>query len=232
MKKNASVTKFNFSFSILFALGKKLETLTRRDLEILLSYGITAGDIERLQQKRIEIEEIPSDEEYMGILKSCTAEKDKYPDLVKVNISSVMVRVGDTFGENSGIYTRFGTSGLSKLNDNDLLVCDRRVIRQINANLPALQAKGFTNQLLEETTSLSNQYGISLGLQEDAKLARETATEERVSMANDFYDEIMRICEFGKDYWYTRNEAKYSEYVIYNTSSGTKEDNENPGNPA
>lgn len=58
---------------------------------------------------------------------------------------------------------------------------------------------------------------------DDAIADREIATEERTEKANLLYADLVKLCTFGKEIWAHSNEAKYNDYVIYNTPTGSPE---------
>ena len=59
-----------------------------------------------------------------------------------------------------------------------------------------------------------------IDVQDTAIRTRNESTQVRVEMANVLYGIIVELFDFGKDYWYTRNEAKYNDYIIYDTPGG------------
>ena len=232
MKKTVASFNFKFSYADLIGLGEKTKSLMGRDQAELLTYNINERDRAAVSEATSELQDLPTDDEYKGTIIEFTTTKDKLADEVKVGIRTIMVRVADAFGENSGIYRRFGTAGLSKLTDLDLLQCCKRVLRMANEYMAQLQAKGLTAQMIEGLNTNCTQFDLAIATKEDAVLAREVATEHRITLANDLYTRIVRISGFGKDYWYTRNEAKYNDYIIYDTPTGTKETAVPPVTPA
>ena len=232
MKKTVASFNFKFSYADLIGLGEKTNSLMGRDQEELLTYSVNDQDRTAIAEATAELQDLPTDDEYKGTIIEFTATKDKLADEVKVGIRTFMVRVADAFGENSGTYSRFGTAGLSKLADLDLLQCCKRVLRMANTYSAQLQAKGLTAAMIEGLNTNCTQLDLAIAAKEDAVLAREVATEHRVTLANDLYARIVRISGFGKDYWYTRNEAKYNDYIIYDTPTGTKETTVPPVTPA
>ncbi len=220
MKKLALTPIFRFSFGTLIGFGEKTGSLMSRDQAELLTYGVTDADRSFVLQKTDELKNMPADDEFLGVGMERTTTKDSIADRLRVEIRSYMIRVADVYGENSGTYRRFGTAGLSKLTDSDLLLCCKRVLRLTGTYFDALKDKGITQQMVESLTNFCSQFDDALGLKEDADMDREVAAEQRMELANELYTKINRICGFGKDYWYTRSEAKYNDYVIYDTPSG------------
>jgi hypothetical protein len=50
--------------------------------------------------------------------------------------------------------------------------------------------------------------------------SRDNATENRVLKGNELYDLLANeLCEAGKEYWRTLSEAKYNDYIIYDSPS-------------
>ena len=55
------------------------------------------------------------------------------------------------------------------------------------------------------------------------------ATEKRVEELNALYALVIKYAGIGQDIFYEENEAKYNDYVIYDTPSGLPP--ENPDGP-
>lgn len=49
---------------------------------------------------------------------------------------------------------------------------------------------------------------------------RDIATENRIEALNALYALVMKYAGTGQDIFYEENEAKYNDYVIYDTPSG------------
>ena len=86
---------------------------------------------------------------------------------------------------------------------------------------------GLTNVHIKELKALATDFDDAMEAQSDAIADREIGTMERTSIANEIYAEISRICDTGKGIWKDVNEAKYNDYIIYNTH-GAKPEEETP----
>ena len=60
---------------------------------------------------------------------------------------------------------------------------------------------------------------------------RDLATESRIETLNTLYALLMKYASIGQDIFYELNEAKYNDYVIYDTPSGLPEDDVLPVEP-
>ena len=80
---------------------------------------------------------------------------------------------------------------------------------------------------IKELKALATDFDDAMEAQSDAIADREIGTMERTIIANEIYAEISRICDTGKGIWKDVNEAKYNDYIIYNTP-GAKPEEETP----
>ncbi len=220
MRKSEVKPIFNQSFADLMQLGDKADDLMERDAVELLPYGVDAtfrSDTATLTQ---DLKDFPTDEELQGAAAEQTEIKNESADVVKVLIRSVMVRAKNAFGESSAKYRRFGTKGLDELTDNDLLKCGKRVVRTATLFQVPLSAKGLTPAMIAALNTKVTTFDDDIDAQDDAIRQRDNATEDRIELGNALYKKITELFDYGKDYWITRDEAKYNDYVIYDQPAG------------
>lgn len=224
--------KFKFSIAKLCGWGDSCLTLYEKDFSILEAYGINAAFKLNVETKLQELRNFPSDNELFGASIDLCEVKDKTAEELRVAIRTIMSRVENVFKKGSGQWKRFGTKGLSQMNDNLLSRCGFRVGRMCNIYLAKLASKGVTPALLNELQILSTTFYNNIDEFQDAELERVCVTTERRKLANDLYDLIVEMFDYGKDYWSTRNDAKYKAYIIYNTPSGrSSKKDKNPADP-
>ena len=146
--------------------------------------------------------------------------KDRFLDVMKVNIRDVMVRVKKVFPEGDGLYERFGTKGMDALNDVDLIRIGFRVVRMANFYLDDLAPKGLTQPIIDALEADVKKADDAYNDQQDAISLRYSTTRQRINIANEVYGIVVELFDYGKTYWVTRNAAYYKDYVIYNTPDG------------
>jgi len=220
MKKEEPKTDFNFSYAALEQLGDKADDLMDRDATELADYGVDATYRTDLAAKTQALKEHPTDEELQGTVSEATEIKNAASDTLKVSIRGVMVRVKQVFKVGSAKYKQFGTKGLDDMTVNELVRCGRRVSRMATKYLTELAPKGVTATMITDLDTLIGAMDDAIDDLDTANRDRNVATQERVDMANDLYANIVELFDFGKDHWYTRSEAKYNDYIIYNVAGG------------
>jgi hypothetical protein len=220
MRKSVLKTIFNFSFAYLSQLADRILLLIERDSSVLANYGVDDDLKASIAESNQALKEMPTDEEWMGDVSDATEKKDASGEAVKTVIRDIMVRAKKVFGEHSAKYRKFGTKGMDELKDHDLYRCATRVARVASTYLSQLSAKGLTQDIIDDLKAKAAQYDIDLTAKEDFVADRDVATEERIILANSIYTKLVEVCDYGRTYWSDKSEAKYNDYVIYNTADG------------
>ena len=215
MQMNEYRPDFHMPYSALMQLGDTAVLLAQRDTAELSFYGINEEYINLLKQKTSALKNMPTDEELLAGVSIGTAKKNDTADAIRTAVRSIMIRAKIVYGYNSAAYNNFGVKGLDRMNDNELLRCAKRVARIAEENLTALSEKGLTQ---EEITALYNRtqdYDYTIDAKDIAVSRRDRASAQRITIANELYELIKEVFDYGKDYWYSRQEAKYNDYIIY-----------------
>jgi hypothetical protein len=223
MKKKIASFAFNISLPVFIVLARAKTGFMRRDLVEFQKYGLTEAILTAIDTMTTEFEAIPTDEELLGDQVIATQEKDAQALKVKEILGSIMTRAANKFGAESGKYRKFGVWEISTLDGGKLSYTASRALRVAKGYLTELESEGLTQAILTDFEAMIQTYNTKLGVQEDAISNRDIASENRAEKANAIYRLISKHCETGKQIWASTNEAKYNDYVIYDTPSGSPE---------
>lgn len=227
MKQEEIRPIFNFSYAQLTQLGDKAERLILRDLNDLALYGIDANIANSIAAQTLAFKKYPTDYELVGLVSEATKHKDNIRDQMHVMISSIMIRVKNKYGIGSPTYKRFGASELSNQSDEEIVHTARRVIRLSTEYLPSLAEKGLTQTIIDSLNSILLTFDNSIDAKAAAIDTRDESTQKRITIANALYTQISEVFDYGKDYYYTRDEAKYNDYIIYDNPTSNLPDDTN-----
>lgn len=226
MKKKELFRLYNFSDGKLVTIGKEKIAFMRRDLVEFEKYGIKEPNLEDLETRIDGFLDTETDVEAVNTLKSTTTAKDTRAEELRVAIREVMARVILVFEEGSPNYKKFGTEALSQQLDSDLLITSKRVVRVANEFLAMLAPHGVTTEMINVIVDLRNKFE-DLIVDVKVKIGeRDTQQQLRVEKGNAIYEVLAKYCGIGINIWTTKDVAKYNDYVIYNTTSGDDESNE------
>jgi hypothetical protein len=229
MEKKPAARDYFFPDAILVVKANNILTCARRDAAEFVQRNMTEeNSFAPFEQDKDAFKNLPTDDELLADQQDTTDIKNKQADAIKVQIRTIMTAAKSLFGEGSAKYNRFGTKGMDTLSDAELLKCTRRVVRTCDNFAALLATKGVTAAIVTNLTAMATDFEEAIDNQLDAINDRNIAGEERVEMGNALYKQMASIADTGKDIWVTVNEAKYNDYVIYNTKSGESEEPPTP----
>ena len=71
-------------------------------------------------------------------------------------------------------------------------------------------------------TEACRNFENSLNLQKDKVSDSDIAVEHRVDQGNKIYEELVILCNIGKDIWAESDTSKYENYTIYESNNDQK----------
>ena len=162
----------------------------------------------------------PSDETLESSKMTLTENKDASRSVLEKSMRTIFNMAANKFGSKSAQYKAFGRADISNQSDAEIVRTCKVMVTAARANLPALESEGLTEEKIEKL----NSYGIALDENIDAAAKgvtdRDLATEKRIEELNALYALVIKYAGIGQDIFYEVNEAKYNDYVIYDTPSG------------
>ena len=192
-----------------------------RDATELEAYGINEDTRNELRAARDAFSDNATDEELMGNLVIATQAKNTTRTDLRQQIRQVADRARYKYGEEDGRYRKFGVEGLSRLKDDELLRCARRVVRVGTEFLADLASTGLTAPILATLLATANTFDEQIDAQHSAIKERDLAVDTRIALGNEMYRLLVSLAGFGKLCWGDTNEAKYNDYVLTHTTSGS-----------
>lgn len=216
MKKDKVEAEYRMPLAGLVGLGKKGKRILTRDLSVLgPEANLTQAVIDDIETRTTDVENFETDEEMLVIVNQKTYQKDKKRLELTTKISDGMSKAAIAFGIRDVRYKRFGTGKMHSASDWEMVNIAKRCVRMFTYFLQQLSSKGMTEQKINDISTNINSYMLAIDAKEGADETRDIITDERITKANELYKILVSWFEAGKSYWYTRNESKYNDYVIY-----------------
>jgi uncharacterized protein YwlG (UPF0340 family) len=222
MKNKEILIDFNLTYGSLIQKADDLMSSAVRDLVDLIKYGMTQETIDATQLIRDEFVEMPTDAELVGDKIGKTEAKTNKAEELREGIKDIENRVGLKYGKKSWQRRKINAGELSRLSDAELCRIGYSTARIATGFVDEQGSMGLTQQLVDELKTTTQDFDDLIDQQEDAIKERDISTQERRLKANALYEKIIHISDTGKAAYYGTNEAKYNDYVIYDTASGTR----------
>lgn len=222
MKKQAINRKYNFPDADLYVQSLERIRYAQRDIAQFTKYGYDKHRLKGFMDKCEKFRQLPDDDEVLGDQMVTTEKKSTSAEKLKGAIRSVMTRVGMKYSNRSGRYRKFGTAKLGDMTDAQLLFCGRRVARVARQQIDFLAEVGMNENVIQKVVDACRQFENALNIQQDKVAERDIAVERRTEQGNVLYDELVTLCNIGKDIWVETDLAKYENYTIYESNNDQK----------
>jgi hypothetical protein len=223
MKKKESQRLYRFSDAFLKQLADQMLANVARDRQAFEQRGFNADKQQAIEQLIEEFGRIAEDEFLEGLKITRTEAKTEARQLLEKDVRTLFVMAGNVFGTASGKYKTFGDAMLTRMTDEQSVRNARVGVRAARLYMSELAGEGLTAAWLVDMEKRIAILDEAIDAQVIAIRDRNIAVEERIELGNRLYAELVRLATTGKDIFYATNEARYNDYVIYNTPTGEAE---------
>lgn len=193
-----------------------------RDIDRFTQYSY---DLDRLRAFGALCERfnsMPDDDEMVGDQMLMTEKKNDAAERLKTAIRSLMTRVEMKYNNRSGRYRKFGTAKMGDMSDAQLLFCGRRVVRVARQQIDFLADTGMSEVIIQRVADACRDFEVAMNIQQDRIADRDIAVENRTELGNKMYQELVVLCNIGKDIWADSDPVKYENYCIYESNNHQK----------
>jgi hypothetical protein len=222
-KKDKLITDFRFPYSKLKQLGDSTLLLIDRDIEEFTERGFTVSKRTAFKTTIDDFAAFATDEQLSAIQTDATATKDNERKKLEKQMRTFFLIAKIVFGESSGAYREFGNADISHQTDAELVRNARMTVAAATKYLDNLTTEGITEEKVTALEETASHFDDLIDLKTQAVHNRDLSTEQRITLANKVYALIVKYSTIGKDIWAEESPAKYNDYVLYNTPTGTVE---------
>ena len=211
---------YNLADADLCVFASNLVAKMTRDLLDLKNFGVTAQNITELETLGNVFETFPSDDYFIGTVMIATDAKLAIFDQIREVIRNMATRVELKWGLDSGQYRVLGVTGMTRFDENKLLLKSRAMHETMTKYLADLAAFGLTQAELDAWEALNESCETAMRTQSLAQSERDDSTNNRIKAGNALYEKVAEYCEIGKRVYVKTNPAKYNDYIIYGHAAG------------
>ncbi|MCB0703679.1 MAG: hypothetical protein KDC34_00150 [Saprospiraceae bacterium] len=222
MKKQHLNRKHNFPDADLHQLCLEKIAHAKRDLKQFDQYGYDLSRLKKLKGACDRFRDLPEDHELVGEQMITTDKKYLAAEQLKTAIRSLMTRVALKYNNKTGRYRKFGTAKMGDMTDAQLMFCGRRVIRVARQQIDFLADVGVNENILARIQKANQDFEKAVNIQQDRVAERDISVERRVELGNALYDELVILCNIGKDIWAERDPVEYEKYTLYESNNEQK----------
>lgn len=222
MKKQIGHRLYNIPDADLYVLCLETLKFGLRDIDIFTKYGYDKARLLGFKSLCDTFHKLPDDDELVGDQMVTTEKKSAAAEKLKTAIRGLMTRVEMKYNNRTGRYRKFGTSKIGDMSDPQLLFCGRRVVRVARQQIDFFAEVGMNETIISKVQSTTQDFENALNIQQDKVHDRDIAVERRMDQGNRMYQELVVICNIGKDIWAESDAVKYENYVLYESNNDQK----------
>ena len=222
MKKQTVHRLYNFPDADMYIQCMERIKYAHRDLVYFEKYGYSLERLKKFKALCDKFRKLPDDDELVGDQMVTTEKKYKTAEGLKTAIRSLMTSVAMKYSNRTGRYRKFGTAKLGDMTDAQLLFCGRRVIRVARQQIDFLAEVGINEQVIKRVSDAATAFERALNIQQDKVADRDIAVERRVEQGNKLYEEMIVLCNIGKDIWAESDKVKYEQFTVYDSNNDQK----------
>lgn len=222
MKKQPTNRQYNFPDADLYVQALERIKYAYRDSKQFETYSYTMERLKNFKALCDQFHALPDDDEVLGDQMIASEKKDAAAERLKSAIRSLMTRVAMKYNNRTGRYRKFGTSKLGDMTDAQLLFCGRRVVRVARQQIDFLSDVGVNDTILNRIVEAYQDFERALNIQQDKVADRDIAVERRTEIGNKVYQELVMLCDIGKDIWAEKDPVRYENYCIYESNNDQK----------
>lgn len=223
MKKNSVSREYIFPDAVLKQKADEFINLIDRDIAEFTDRGYTLAKKTELTNARDAVDNFPSDEQLEAIKIEFTAQKDAARSTLAKTMRTILNMAQNVYGLASAKYKEFGASDLARQSDAELVRNARIMTVTAEKYLSDLASEGLSADKIATLSTQRDTLDLAIDAQAKGISDRDVATEERVETLNILYRLLIKYAGIGQDIFYETDEAKYNDYVIYDTPSGEPE---------
>ena len=224
MKKQVVIRNFHLTDAVLKQKGDEFIALLDRDASDFADRGYDAAAKLNFETARNIVNAIPSDETFESAKMVKTAAKDAARNTLEKSMRTIFNMAANKLGSNSAEYRAFGNAAISDQPDAELARTYKVAVTGATTYKEELSTEGLTQEKIDNLLALGIAFDNAIDALAKGITDRDIATQDRVVALNALYALVIKYAGIGQDIYYETDEAKYNDYIIYDTPSGMPED--------
>lgn len=220
MKKDQVVRDFKLADAVLKQKADEFINLIDRDLVEFTDRGYDSKKKNEFTTARDKVDNFPSDEQLESIKMELTEQKDAARKTMEKTMRSIFNMAANVFGQYSAKYKEFGDAMISQQSDSELVRTGKSTTITATKYLDELSSEGLTEDKITALITQRETLDLAIDAQAQGISDRDVATEDRIEALNSLYSLVTKYAGIGQDIFYETDEAKYNDYIIYDTPDG------------
>ena len=195
--------------------SRQIIVLAKEDLKDLAKFGATQKDIDSLEKKLAEFKKFPDDKHFAEKVKEKTLLKYDAEEKLITTIRNFFLLFSILIPAKKESKKYFPTQKLTGLKTKELIAMAEKVITVGKKFKERLLKYDMNDDYFENLKSYIATAKKTLKNLDQVRLERIKNTNKRRDLGSSLYEQIVKLCHYGKTYWKDRDKERYKKYLLY-----------------
>ena len=211
---NKAIT-YNYSTSAIVERSREIIVLAKEDLKDLSKFGASQKDIDLLEKKLNEYKKFPDDKHFAEKVREKTQLKYNAEEKLITTIRNFFLLFSIIIPTKKESKKYFPTQKLTGLKTKELILMGERVITVGKKFKERLQKYNMNDDFFENLKTYISATKKSVKNLDQVRVERIKNTNKRRDLGSALYEQIVKLCHYGKTYWKDRDKERYKKYLLY-----------------
>ncbi len=211
-RKEKNVQVSDLGYQELNQLGYQTAEMVKTDAAEFAKVGVEESNVQAFETKLQAFKNRTYDENLLLDQKLATKEKNQASDELKLEVVNLNLLLINRIGKNNEELKVLEISSISTLSDKKLLDKVAIFVQRYEDDRNQVFSTNVSPEIYERLQQKAGFLVGKMNKQAAAKANRRIATSIRRNMANEIYDEIVRLRYTGRELWAYRDYARSTNY--------------------
>ena len=218
---NKTIT-YNYSTSAIVERSREIIALAKEDLKDLSKFGASQKDIYLLEKKLTEFKKFPDDKHFADKVREKTLQKYEAEEKLIATIRNFFLIFSILIPTKKESKKFFPTQKLTGLKTKELISMAEKVISVGKKFKERLMKYDMSDEYFENLKTYITSAKKAVKQLDQVRLERIKNTNKRRELGAALYEQIVKLCHYGKTYWKERDKERYKKYLLYIKSEDEK----------
>ncbi len=206
---------YNYSTTAIIERGHELAILAKEDLKVLEKFGASQKDIDQLEKKIAEYKKFPEDAHFAEIVREKTLLKYEAEQKLITTVRNFFLQFSIIIPSKKESKKYFPSQKLTGLKTKDLIAIAEKAITVGKRFKDQFARLELPDTNLDEIRTLISATKKTVKSLDQVRVDRIKNTNKRRDLGSTLYEQIVKLCRYGKIYWKDRDEERYKKYLLY-----------------
>lgn len=212
-----------FSDPYLHQLCNEKIVIAGRDFQKLFFQSSAPLSLTALSARNTAFKDLPSEYELTCKMEEVGETKTYLAAQLRTGIRNILHRLSYQPNALPASVQKLEKPCLEQLTDTDLLSYGKSLAQTLSPALPDIRDTGLTPAMMGTLLQICCEFDLAIDKFRKTVSDCDVINAQRIKIGNQIYEELLTLCNKGKQTWAGINEARYKDYVIPETPHNSQE---------